>query len=266
MRTLLDAALRKYPSAPGDYQAMPEPEWRDFSASLVHIEPVRVELVLSRFLERRSEAIRSDASLEGFSLSAPEIDTLISGGHVPGRALGEQLQVRDMRAATDFMIARVQEGARLEPGQPLSDDLHLFIARSLGLKSLAFRGDQTEQYEGPRVSLGRGEIFRALDARVAHAALDAGLARICRIEHPLARAATWAAFATYQQFYLDGNKRTGRYVMNAVAMSHGYDAIIIPAVNKATYEDALVHSYRTGDLTEHIRFLLEQYSDSHTSA
>lgn len=91
--------------------------------------------------------------------------------------------------------------------------------------------------------------------------LRAGLTRIETIAHPVARAVTWAAFATYHQFYLDGNKRTGRYTMNAVLMSHGYDAILIPADLKAEYEDALVAAYETGDLTPHIEFLLSLYGD-----
>ena len=91
--------------------------------------------------------------------------------------------------------------------------------------------------------------------------LTAGLVRIEQIEHPVLRGATWAAFSTYQQFYLDGNKRTGRYVMNAVLMSHGYDAILIPERLKAQYEDALVATYRSGDLTPHIDFLIQLYDD-----
>ncbi|MHA3684027.1 hypothetical protein ACXR2T_09545 [Leucobacter sp. HY1910] len=49
--------------------------------------------------------------------------------------------------------------------------------------------------------------------------------------------------------------------MNSVLMSHGYDAILVPDSLKAQYEDALVITYRTGDLTPHIRFLIERYSD-----
>jgi Fic family protein len=91
--------------------------------------------------------------------------------------------------------------------------------------------------------------------------LESGLKRIEQLDHPIVRGATWAAFATYAQFYLDGNKRTGRYVMNAVLMSHGYDAILIPASLKSQYEDVLVESYRSGDLTPHIDFLLGLYGD-----
>ena len=50
--------------------------------------------------------------------------------------------------------------------------------------------------------------------------------------------------------------------MNAVLMSHGYDAILIPARLKSQYEDVLVESYRASDLTPHIEFLLGLYNES----
>lgn len=257
VQTAWDALLAKYPTYPGDYQAIPEPAWDDFSASVAKITPKGAMRAVHRYGARESNALYNDARLEGFAFTEPEIVTLINGGHVAGHTVGEEAQVAGLKKASDFMLNRISEGAELEPEKSLSDDIHLFIAAPLGLKTTTFRGDQRIQYEGPKVRLGRGEEFRALDARLTPQVLSAGLERIAEIGHPVVRGATWAAFATYQQFYLDGNKRAGRYVMNAVLMSHGYDAILIPDRLKAQYEDALVESYRSGDLSAHIGFLLD---------
>ena len=254
-----EALLREYPTYPGDFQAVPEPVWEDLSSVVADAESKGVERAVARYKRREANTLYNDARLEGFAFTEPEIITLISGGHVAGHTIGEENQVAGLKKASDYMLARVDDGEIVQPGKAISDDIHLFIAEPLGLKSTAFRGDQREQYEGPKVRLGGGEIFRALDARMTPAVLNAGLERILRIDHPVAQAATWAAFATYQQFYLDGNKRTGRYVMNAVLLSHGYDAILIPDRMKAEYEDALVDAYKTGDLTGHIQFLLDLY-------
>ena len=257
-----DALLAEYPTFPGDYQAIPEPQWDDLSGSVSRVAPKGRERAVHRYIARESNSLYNDARLEGFAFTEPEIATLISGGHVAGHTAGEEAQVAGLKGASDFILNRVMEGIEIEPAQSISDDIHLFIATPLGLASTAFRGDQRIQYAGPKVRLGRGEEFRALDARLTPAALSAGLVRIEQIQHPVVRGATWAAFATYQQFYLDGNKRTGRYVMNAVLMSHGYDAILIPARLKSQYEDVLVESYRTSDLTPHIEFLLGLYNES----
>ena len=255
------ALLDTYPTYPGDIQAVPEPSWADLGDSVAHLFPRGREAAVGRYLDHESSALWNDARLEGFDVTETVITDFLNGNRTTGLPAGQEAQVAGLKRASDFMLNRVDEGIRLEPSRALSDDLHLFIAAPLGLKSTAFRGEQKEQYEGPRVRLGGGEEFRALDARLTPAVLAAGLNRIGRIGHPVLRAVTWAAFATYQQFYLDGNKRTGRYAMNAVIMSHGFDAILIPEHVKAQYEDALVESYRTGDLTPHIAFLLAQYSD-----
>ena len=251
--------LAQFPTFPGEYQAVPEPQWHDLSSTLRGVSSKGSGRAVERYIARESNSLYNDAKLEGFAFTEPDIVTLLNGGHVAGHTVGEEAQVVGLKQASDYMLNCVDEGNAIEPGQNISDDLHVFIGASLGIASLAFRGNQDKQHEGPRVRLGGGEEFRALDARITPAVLEAGLARIRQIEHPVVRGATWAAFAAYQQFYLDGNKRTGRYVMNTVLMSHGYDAILIPANIKAQYEDVLVEGYKSGDLTSHIKLLLDLY-------
>lgn len=252
--------LAKYKSTrdPEAKQAVPEPAWEDLSAEYSHIVPPGVARAVGRFRARQGEAIYGDAALEGISYTLPEIVEVIGGTHVPGHTEGEELQVTDMKRASDYLLGIVGE-APLEPSRTLSDELHMFISLSLSIPTHLFRGAQRLRYDGPLVRLGQGRLFQALDARLTDEALSAGLPRILQIEHPLVRGATWAAFAAYQQFYFDGNKRSGRYVMNAVAMSHGYDAILIPAREKAAYENQVVEALKTDDLTDHIRFLLDLY-------
>lgn len=78
----------------------------------------------------------------------------------------------------------------------------------------------------------------------------------------MVRGATWAAFSAYHQFYFDGNRRAGRYTMNAVGMSHGFDAILIPASAKAAHERTVVEALESDDLTRHIRFLLDLHPNN----
>ena len=254
------ALLAEYPTSPDDFQAVPEPAWADLSGTVTNLESMGAVRAVARYLANEPNTLYSDARLEGFAFSEPEIVAIINGEHVSGHADGHVGQVAGLMRAGSYLLNRIADGQIIEPGQRLSDDLHLFITSSIGLKSHAFRGDQRAQYTGPRVRLG-GSTFTALDSRLTHAALDAGLERIEKIEHPVLRSATWAAFATYHQFYLDGNKRTGRYMMNAVLLSHGYDAIHVSERLKAEYENALIEAYKTGDLTPHIAFLLALYDD-----
>lgn len=256
----INQLLNLYPTAPAAVQAMPEPAWDDLSPLLRAVRPKGVGRAVARFGARGTEAIYNDATLEGMGFTIPEIADILGGTHVPGHTEGEREQVADMQKAARFLITRAKEGP-IEPSQQISDDLHIFIASHLAIPTLEFRGDQRKRYDGPQVHLGRGERFRSLDARVLRPVLESGLSLIRTIEHPVVRGTTWAAFAAYHQFYFDGNKRTGRYVMNAICMSHGYDAILVPAARKAEYEDTVVAALRSGDLTDHVRFLIDLYDD-----
>lgn len=257
--------LAAYPTAPGDIHATPTPDWDEpaLTDQVRTIHPRGRERALARFELQRLDTLQTDAALEGFAFTVPELRTLLRGEHVPGHTAGEELQVAALHKASNHLIDLIRTSKTYEPTQDLSDTMHIFIAAPLGVRSIAFRGDQRDQYAGPIVTLGRGRTFRALDARLTHAALDDGLERINSMLHPVLRGATWAAFATYHQFYFDGNKRTSRYVMNATLMSHGYDAILIPNARKTEYVDAVIAAYEHGDLTPHIEFLLSCYDDSH---
>ncbi|MHA3684026.1 hypothetical protein ACXR2T_09550 [Leucobacter sp. HY1910] len=148
-----ETTLRRYPSQQGEVIAIPEPIWADLSSDVKHITPAGRARAVARYKLRESRTLYSDARLEGFAFTEPEIITLISGGHVAGHTVGEENQVAGLKQASDYMLSQVEAGDPIEPNQSISDDLHLFIAASLGLKSIAFRGDQTQQYEGPMVQL-----------------------------------------------------------------------------------------------------------------
>ncbi len=70
-----------------------------------------------------------------------------------------------------------------------------------------------------------------------------------------------AALAAYHRFYSNGNKRTARYVMNAVLLSHGFDAIVTPAAQRESYNEALRDMYLSHDVTGFALFLTGLYDD-----
>lgn len=257
--THLQQLLTTFPTATGDVQAVLQPDWDDLSHLTQDITPGTPGQAITRYLHREAAGLHADAVLEGMTgITHKEVQRAMRGQHLPSRSDGENHQLQDLRKASRYMIYLAEQHPQ-EPGLQVSDDLHVCIGGSLAMPSIQFRGDQDVRYFGPVVQLGGGETFRALDARLCHPVCEAGLQRIRQITHPVLRGATWAAFATYHQFYFDGNKRSGRYTMNTVLLSHGYDSILIPHTRKDQYIDAVVAAYRTGNLTPHIEFLLHQY-------
>jgi hypothetical protein len=60
---------------------------------------------------------------------------------------------------------------------------------------------------------------------------------------PFERATAFFLFGALQQFFFDGNKRTSRFMMNGVLMSHGIDAISVPAAKAQEFNEKMVRFY-----------------------
>jgi len=206
-----------------------------------------------------------DAALEGNSFTEPEVFSLLSGQPVAGRNIAELNQVLDLKEAATYVLDVTKDGP-LPISQGLTDAIHERAARHDLQPSLLFRGDYHNQRTGPQVRLDLADRFQAPNAGEARALFEYGKAGISRVSHPVAMACLWAAYATYSQFYFDGNKRTARHTMNALLISRGFDSILVPNKLKSDYENVLVAAFKTADLTTQARFLAGQYqvqADTH---
>lgn len=63
-------------------------------------------------------------------------------------------------------------------------------------------------------------------------------------------------FGSLNQFFDDGNKRTSRLMMNGVLLSHGIDAINVPAKRKLEFNQRMITFYDTKKADEMIQFLV----------
>ena len=232
--------------------------------AVLNIHPRGVERGLARWRTRLPGLVWNDASLEGNTFTLPDVTTLLDGESVEGYGDAEVQQILDLSRAAEI----VQDVARQGPvtvSESLSSRLNAVIGAHEMIEPGVLRG--RGRVRGEAVVSAMGTKFVALptvaggeDLRtVFHESAD----RANRLAHPLARAVAWAGFGAYHQFYSDGNKRTARYVMNAVLLSNGFDAILTPVARKAEYNLALRDMYISGDLTGYALFLASLYDDSH---
>ena len=77
----------------------------------------------------------------------------------------------------------------------------------------------------------------------------------CKRARSFEQATAFLLFGTLQQFFFDGNKRTSRFMMNGVLMSHGIDAISVPAAEAQEFNEKMVRFYLSKDATEMMAFL-----------
>ncbi|NKZ04903.1 Fic family protein [Actinomadura latina] len=138
-----------------------------------------------------------------------------------------------------------------------SDRLHAIVRRYEGREPGKFRGEETIA-RNPDVSHGRypppetepgGDSLRALHAE--------GVAWLTEeITDVTEQALAYFLFAALQQFYFDGNKRTGRAMMNGHLMMHGIDGISVPVARRQEFDSEMAHFYLERDATRMLAFLL----------
>ncbi|MFC9896028.1 Fic family protein [Nocardia sp. NPDC127579] len=228
----------------------------DPAAVPTDIEVSSVERVLWRYRKAMPASVWDAAQLEGNPFTFPEVQTLMEGVTVGGRKLSDERQVIGLADSARLLDELVKAG-QFGLDKATSDRLQYLIAKDEALEAGCFRGEGRER-SNVAVNLGEygahippptepgGDNLRELFER---GVLELSAAA------PFERAIAYFLFAAYRQFYYDGNKRTGRAMMNGVLLSHGMDAISVPAARRLEFNTRMVDFYRSADASEMFAFM-----------
>lgn len=242
------------------------PHWGDLSSiDLSGIKPTTTQRAIWRLAHRKTNLVFNDARLEGGTFTEPQVKSLLNGDPIELTDEDTANQVFALSEATDEMVAAVQDGS-FSLSANMSGALHATLARFEAIDAGLIRGQgavRTEP-EGLKVNVF-GDTFYAIKetdgGQNLRSLFDEGVDRVSQIKHPVLRGAAWSAYATYHQFYFDGNKRTSRLMMNGELISNGFDAIVLPAARKREYETALRDLFLDSDANPLIGFLVSCYDD-----
>ena len=236
--------------------------WDASDIGVSHISPKGTDRAIWRFQRQMASLIFNDAALEGNTYTEPEVRTLLDGVSVEGHSEEEEAQILNLSLGADLVLNLVRNG-KFALSKDVSCRLHAIIAKDEAIDAGQFRGENPSSGGGGTVNVMGESTFHGPDAGPGLVQIfNDGLDRIDSIQHPVLKGATYAAFAAYNQFYFDGNKRTSRYMMNGEIMAGGYDPILTPVRRKREYIDALAVMYRTGDASKYIAFTISLYNDS----
>lgn len=223
-----------------------------------------IDRVCFRFHKMLPEFVWDASVLEGNPFTFPEVKTLLDGVTVGGRKLTDQEQVLNLAESSKRLLAMVR-GDDFRLSKPVITELNGIVARREALEWGVFRGEGRETSFTPDVSLGEQGRYTPLPtlpgAPELNRVFKEGIAAVQQCD-PLERATAIFLFGALQQFFFDGNKRTARFMMNGVLMSHGIDAISVPASKAQEFNEKMVSFYVTRDASEMISFLVACHPDS----
>jgi hypothetical protein len=199
--------------------------------------------------------------LEGNPFTFPEVKTLLEGVTVGGRKLSDQEQILNLAESSKYLLELVKQGA-FQLDKATFCSLNSRVARNEALEWGHFRGEGVETAYTPDVALGERGRFTPLPTERGAARLNEIFANGIQaleqeVPNPFERASAFLLFGSLQQFFFDGNKRSSRFMMNGLLMTHGIDAISIPAVRAAEFNSRMVDFYVSRDATQMMAFVLD---------
>ena len=239
---------------------MPSPlgfEWEPGDLPRRDPEPSSVERVTWRYLRALPQFVWDAAQLEGNPFTFPEVLTLMDGVTVGGRTLSDETQVLGL-INSSRLLAELVRGGTFSLTKSTSDRIHAVLARDEALDAGLFRGEGIERTT-PSVFLGEHgrHVPPATEPGAGNliSLHERGLAALEEVPTVTGQAFLYFLFAALHQFYFDGNKRTGRAMMNGQLLSHGLDAISVPAAERGVFNREMVAFYRTKNAGGMLAFL-----------
>lgn len=224
-----------------------------------------VERAAWRFQHSLPEYVWDAAVLEGNPFTYPEVQTLLDGITVGGRKISDEQQVLNLAEAANKLLQLVKT-REFGLAKEISDNLQYLIARDEALESGHFRGEGAEvltpgvglgahgRYMPPPTEPGGENLRRIYTHGVQFIQVE--------LDYAFEQAIAYFLFAALQQFYFDGNKRTARYMMNGHLMSHGFDAISVPASRRQEFNSGMVEFFITKNGTAMFRFLASRRAEA----
>lgn len=198
----------------------------------------------------RDELIFNMAKLEGNTLTFAETQTVIHGISVAGKPMFELHQIEHIRDGWDKIIEQVKKNHFT-----VNQDNFILI------NSIVARGEnpQLGQFRTQPVSISGTQYMPPLPMLLNDAFRNM-MVHFNATEN-IERALDLFLDTARNQYFADGNKRTGQLMMNGELMSRGYAPITISPNNEMRFRDALIRFYESADKAEMMLFLIDCLND-----
>lgn len=192
-----------------------------------------VKLAAFRFARMLPEYVWDAGVLEGNPFTFPEVQTLLDGVTVGGRKLSDQEQILSLAQGSKQLLDLVRR-------REFKLDKDTFCA--LHANETRNRGLEWSKPGADRLDVIFSEGLAALQENVTN---------------PFEQATAFFLFGSLQKFFLRGNQRTSRLMMNGALMMERIDAISIPAMRAAEFNAKMVEFHTSRDATQMMSFVLE---------
>ena len=203
------------------------------------------ERAIFRARKALEEIVYDTVALEGNPFTFPEVKTLMEGITVGGRRIEDAEQVLNQARSWRDLITRV-EGGTFRLDRATFEELHAHVAREEALEWGVLRS-------GPvRIA---GTAHRPPDAQTLPEQMDAAIETIGTMKKVHRKAIATFLWTARNQPFWDGNKRTGRLMMNGILLEQGHDILTVAAAKQLEFNEKMIRFYDTADGAPMLRFM-----------
>jgi len=198
-----------------------------------------------------AQLVYDTAALEDSPYTFPEVQTLLDGVTVGGHRLSDQKLITNQRDSWNLLFKLIEKkefvltkdiACRLQGEVAEQEALEwgCFRTGSVRISGTNYKPPKSDDLESQWIEM-EGFLSGIEDTRSRAMVLFLSIAR--------------------NQFFWDGNKRTGRLMMNGVLLANGISPILIPAKEKLAFNTKMVKFYDSGDTAEMLEFLRQFHVD-----
>lgn len=200
------------------------------------IPPIDIKKLIFIAKKTLPDVIFNMGSLEGNPFTYPEVQTLLDGITVGGHRVSDEQQIYDLKNSWEYLFGLIQKD-EFELSKEIFNNINNKVAVNEALVSGKFRDSQ--------VRIG-GTDYIPPKAEELNSVFSNELSEIIdRCKSKTELAFEIFLFVALNQFYYDGNKRTGRLLSNGVLLSNGQGFLNIKAKDKLEFNTLMVEFYNT---------------------
>lgn len=198
-----------------------------------------------------AELVFDVQSLEGMPFTMPEVQTYIQGITVGGHKITDEEKLKQQILGWEKLIELVKTDT-FAITKDVACSIQEVIAKDEALEVGQFRSGQVSiagtEYMPPKAD-ELDEIFEVTIKKILE--ISDLREQAYRLHLDFAR----------NQFFYDGNKRTGLLMLNGHLMSNGYSPLSVPAKRLTEYNAGMIKFYENGDHGEMMEFLKQCHEE-----
>lgn len=185
--------------------------------------------------------------LEGMPFTMPEVQTYIQGVTVGGHKVSDVEKLKQQKLGWEALIDLVK-----------TDSFSLTKKTACSIQKVLGKGEALEpgQFRSGQVGIA-GTEYKPPQASELDEIFEQVIQKILELKDVREQAYRLHLDFARNQFFWDGNKRSGLLMLNGHLMSNGYSPLSIPAKRLTEYNAGMIDFYESGDRAKMMAFLRE---------